>query len=160
MDEVERARSGVWTDNSLTLGIPRGWSFKESYTLIAPDGQANVIASTEPLPHSMTPFEYQQRQGNELQAEFPEYREHSLEQITVLGLDQLAFLRTFSWRPEEAEQVTQMQLYAVESGRGITVTATTPSVHFAEQRPTLIEAIRSIKVHVEVLRTFSLDQQQ
>lgn len=38
----------------LTAPLPEGWFAKESITLLAPDGQANVIASSEPLDRTIS----------------------------------------------------------------------------------------------------------
>lgn len=155
MDLLEPRDGERWTDNSLTLRIPSGWFFKESYTLLAEDGQANVIASTEPLDSAMTSLEYQQVQGNLLLTEFPGYVEHSLEEVGLPGLQQTAYLRVFSWAPPDGVPITQIQLYAAVPGRGITATATTPSSLFAERRETLLQAISSLEVLPDNLRAFT-----
>ena len=38
---------------TLMAAAPADWFFKEQITFLAPDGQANVIASTEPLDPSI-----------------------------------------------------------------------------------------------------------
>lgn len=111
----------------LTAALPEGWFAKESITLVAPDGQANVILSSEPLDSSIDVQQYAEVQGELLSTEFPGYHEFHFEPTQVLGGHE-GYMRRFEWMPENNPQpVTQMQLYYVENGRGYTATATTPS---------------------------------
>ena len=101
-------------------------------TLLAPDGQANVIASSEPLDLSIDTQRYAEIVGEALRKEFAKpdhnYRELHFEPTLVFGGRQ-GYVRRFEWTPldADAQRVTQMQLYYAENGRGYTATATTPS---------------------------------
>ncbi|MEO8687935.1 MAG: FxSxx-COOH system tetratricopeptide repeat protein [Solirubrobacteraceae bacterium] len=116
--------------------IPEEWFAKESTTLLAPDGQANVIASSEPLDPSITNEMYAETQGELLRSDFPGYREVSYEAAPIFG-GRPGFIRTFEWTPPDGVQVTQIQCYYADSGRGYTGTATTPSSGFPERELTL-----------------------
>lgn len=113
----------------LRAPLPDGWFAKESITLLAPDGRANVIASSEPLDPSITAQRYAEVQGDVLNKEFPAYRELGFRPTLVLG-GRPGYLRQFEWTPEDGEPVTQIQLYYAANGRGYTATATTPSSDF------------------------------
>ncbi|MCB0880015.1 MAG: DcrB-related protein [Thermoleophilia bacterium] len=113
----------------LTAPLPEGWFAKESITLLAPDGQANVIASSEPLDPTIDTNQYAQVQGDLLRKEFPGYREFAFEPARMLGGKQ-GYIRRFEWTPPDGVAVTQIQLYYAEEGRGYTATATTPSTQF------------------------------
>ena len=131
----QRYRSG------LTVAVPEGWFAKDSVTLLAPDGQANVIASTEPLDPGIDVHQYARVQGDLLRHEFPGYVEHSFTPETILG-NRAGYLRRFQWTPPDGVPVLQVQLYAVEPGRGITATATTPTTQ-AERFVEMFEAVLS-----------------
>lgn len=113
----------------LTAPLPEGWFAKESITLLAPDGQANIIASSEPLDPSIDTDRYAEVQGELLRKEFPGYREFAYEPAQMLG-GRRGFIRRFEWTPPDGVPVTQIQLYYAENGRGYTATATTPSTAF------------------------------
>jgi hypothetical protein len=127
-------RSGVTMTRfkpSLTAELPTGWVAKESITLLAPTGTANVIASSEPLAPGIDLEEYAGIQGRLLREEFPGFEEHAFRREEFLGR-QGVYLREFSWKPSDGQPVTQVQLYYAEPGRGYTATATTPSEHYPE----------------------------
>jgi hypothetical protein len=118
----------------LQLPLPDGWSAKESLTLLEPDGQGNVIASSEPLDVKIDARRYADVQGDLLRTEFPGYEEHSFEPARVFG-GRPGWQRQFSWTPPEGERVTQIQTYYAAAGRGYTATATTPSWKFETLEP-------------------------
>ena len=62
----------------LRAEVPETWFAKESVTFLAPDGQANVIASSEPLDPSIDTERYASTQGDLLAKEFPGYEQHEL----------------------------------------------------------------------------------
>ena len=97
--------------------------------LLAPDGQANVIASSEPLDPSIDTEQYATVQGDLLRGEFPGYVEHAFEEAALLG-GRRGYRRHFEWTPPDGVAVTQIQLYFAENSRGYTATATTPSTNF------------------------------
>lgn len=129
----------------LSAELPTGWFAKESMTILAPDGQANIIASSEPLDESIDTDRYAGVQGDLLRAEFPGYREVSFEPVAMLGGRQ-GYRRQFEWTPPEGLPVTQIQLYHAEPGRGFTATATTPSTVFPAVESVLREVLESLTI--------------
>jgi hypothetical protein len=123
----------------LTAALPAGWFAKESITLLAPDGQANVIASSEPLDSTMDTERYASVQGELLRQEFHAYRELAFGRLLLFG-GREGYMRRFEWTPPDGVPISQMQLYYAESGRGYTATATTP----ASQSPRFELLLRQI----------------
>lgn len=116
----------IRTRGSIRLDLPAGWFFKESHTIIAPKGNANVIASSEPLDPSIDGKLYADIQGDILSSEFTGYTPRGdLEPILIEGVEGGGWRREFTWHPKDGEPVTQIQVYAVRPGRGFTATATT-----------------------------------
>ena len=116
----------------ISAPVPEGWFAKGSITLLSPDRQANVIASSEPLDPSIDTTRYADVQGELLTKEFPGYVQHDYRQLELFG-GRTGYLRAFEWRPPDGEPVTQLQMYHASGGRGFTATATTPSAQFAEK---------------------------
>ena len=133
------------TKPSIQLEMPEGWFYKESHTVLDPDGRANVIVSSEPLDETTSIAEYTDTQGDLLR-EFPGFTQIGFEEIDIDGIPGEAWLREFSWTPEQRSAVTQLQVYAVLDGRGYTATATTPSTDMAEFRRVLTGVLYSIVV--------------
>jgi hypothetical protein len=123
----------------ISARLPEGWFAKESITLLHPDGQANVIASSEPLSPEMDTRQYADEQGKLLRGEFFGYREHAFEEARIFGR-RTGFIRRFQWDPPDGVTVMQVQLYYAEASRGFTATATTPLVHF----PRYEEELRAV----------------
>ncbi len=148
--DEQRERGGMVEFHGLLSGVlPSGWFAKESVTLLAPDGQANVIASTEPLDPGYGAREYANEQGELLRREFESYRELSFEEVEIFG-GRRGYLRSFDWTPEGQDRVSQIQVYYAENGRGFTATATTPSANFARIEPILIQALRGLRIPPEL----------
>lgn len=133
------------TKPSIRLEMPPGWFYKESYTVLAPDGRANVIVSSEPLSETTSIVEYTDTQ-RDLLREFTGFVEHGFEQIDIDGIPGEAWLREFSWTPEGRSPVTQLQVYALLEGRGYTATATTPAAEMDDLRTMLTNVLYSISV--------------
>jgi hypothetical protein len=114
---------------TLVLPLPDGWFAKESITILAPNGQGNVIASSEPLPTEIDARQYADVQGDLLAKEFDDYSEYTFEPALVFG-GRPGYVRQFSWTTQEGQRVTQIQAYYAADGRGYTATATTPAVSF------------------------------
>jgi hypothetical protein len=129
----------------MSLSLPEGWLYKESFTVLAPDGQSNVIFSSEPLDESVTTFEYADMQGDLLAKEFDDYRLTSFEEFALRD-EGVAYIRTFEWIPPDGVPVKQAQIYYATPGRGFTATATATRSHFPEVSVTLMDALRSIAV--------------
>jgi hypothetical protein len=130
----------------MSARVPPGWFAKESLTLLAPDGQANVIASSEPLAPDIDSRDYAEAQGHLLSREFPHFVEYLFERVRVFG-DRDGWQREFAWTPPEGVEVAQIQLYFAEHGRGFTATATTPSGNFASRETTVL---RDVLAHLRI----------
>ena len=128
----------------LSGGMPEGWVGKGSITLLSPDGQANVIAASEPVDPSIDSETYATVQGDVLREQFPGYSEISVESGVVLGGD--GYRRTFEWEPPDGTRVTQIQAYRVAGSTAYTATATTPSERFGLIEPILRMVVDSISV--------------
>ena len=128
---------------AITAPLAEGWAYKESITLLEPEGLANVIASSEPIPAGMDARQYADAQGGLLNTEFPGYRELSLDAGPVFGGLE-GFTRIFEWTPEQGQPVTQIQVYAVADGRGLVATATAPTVEFSRFELTLARVLQGI----------------
>jgi len=125
----------------------RGWYFKESFTFLEPNGDANVIASSEPVSDDLDSTAYADAQGDLLRAEFPGYEEYSFEPMLVFGNHQ-GFMRRFSWVPPDKDPVVQMQIYYASNGRGYTATATTPESTYERLGAQLREVLESLLIIV------------
>jgi hypothetical protein len=131
--------------STLSAIPPQGWFVKESITLLAPDGQANVIVSSEPIHPSIDSTQYAMIQGELLAAEFPHYVEHDFTAVLLLGRYD-GFVREFSWTPPDGVRVTQIQFYCAVAGRGYTGTATAPASMFEAHELSLRETLLSAAV--------------
>ena len=130
---------------ALTAAVPDDWFAKESTTLLAPDGQANIIASSEPLDPSIDTDRYAEIQGDLLRKEFPDFEQKAFESVPIFG-GRPGYLRHFEWTPPDGERVAQIQLYYVQEGRGYTATATTPLRGFPERELLLRQLLRSLRI--------------
>jgi hypothetical protein len=130
---------------TLSAAVPDGWFVKESLTLLSPDGQANIIASSEPLDPSITSDRYAEVQGRLLVEEFPGYREAVFRRLKVFG-GREGFFRQFTWEPPDGTLVTQLQIYYAEGGRGYTATATSTVVGFLEYEAHLLSAVEGLVI--------------
>ncbi len=119
--------------------VPYGWFVKESWTLLAPDGQANVIASREPLDPTVTTAQYAAVQGDLLTREFPHYTQHAL--VLVVTPQGPAPMRVFEWSPPDGVRVLQHQLYWTRDGVGFTMTATCPSTVASQYKAVFHETL-------------------
>ncbi len=129
----------------LTAALPGDWFAKESTTLLAPDGQANVIASSEPLDPSIDTDRYASVQGDLLRGEFPGYEEKSFDRIEIFG-GRSGYMRHFQWTPPDGVPVVQLQLYYAENGRGYTATATTPAEGFPSRELLLRQILLGLRI--------------
>lgn len=129
----------------LTVLLPEGWFAKESITLLAPDGQANLIASSEPLDPSISAQRYAEVQGELLRKEFPGYREFTFEQAQILS-GRRGYIRLFEWTPPDGVPVTQVQLYYAENSRGYTATATTPTSEYDRFKSQLHQLLNALMI--------------
>lgn len=128
---------------TIRAALPDGWFAKESISLLAADGQANVIASSEPLDATIDTYHYAQLQGDLLQREFDEYEQLAYGPRLMFG-GRPGHVRTFAWKPKDSEEVTQIQFYYAEAGRGYTATATTPSSEFGRYEQLLRSCLDSL----------------
>ena len=130
---------------TICVSKPVDWFARESLTLLAPDGGANVIVSSEPLDPTIDSVRYAQTQGELLRQKFPRYRQQSFESREVFG-GRAGFVRRYSWQPPDDEPVTQIQLYFAEGGKGYTATATSPTDDFADYELVLLELLDSLRI--------------
>jgi len=133
---------------SLRAVFPDEWLAKESVTFLAPDGQANVIASSEPIDESIDTYSYAEMQSQLLRKEFPDFQEMDFGPELILG-GRPGYFRVFSWKPPDGVGVTQMQLYYAQSGRGYTATATTPTSEFPRYEEQLRTCLRNLYLEIE-----------
>jgi hypothetical protein len=145
-DEAFRETPAVWTDSRLRVQVPAGWAVKESFTVLSPDGQANIIVSREPLAPDLTTEQYAEIQHGLLRREFPGFEQHDLSEVTLAYGP--ALLRTFSWTPSGGAPVTQRQLYFAVDGTGYTATATAASSEFVRFGPLFDRVLRSLELTV------------
>jgi hypothetical protein len=123
--------------------LPDGWFAKESTTLLAPNGQANVIVSGEPLDPQISGFRYAEIQGELLRNEFPGFIEFSFGPELVFG-GRDGYVRNFQWQPPDGVPVRQVQVYCVVDGRGFCATATTPTIAYDDYVQVLLGCLRSL----------------
>lgn len=121
---------------------PPGWYRKTSVTLLAPDGQANMIASSEPLDPTIDTEQYALTQLTLLRREFPKFEEHASGRLDLDGI--IAVWRQFSWSPPDGVPVTQVQLYATTIGRGYTATGTSPTASWDRFEEIFHDTFRSM----------------
>lgn len=122
---------------------PPGWICKESITLLAPDGGANVIASSEPIDPSMDSEAYARSHTTILMAEFPGYIENAFKRLSVFG-EYPGYYRLFQWLPPEMSPVVQHQIYYAADGRGFSATATTSIERSGDFEEMILEILQSI----------------
>jgi hypothetical protein len=115
---------------------------KRTMTLLSPDGDANVIASTEPLSFGIGTREYAEGQGQLLEQEFPKFEELGEERSPAFGR---GITRTFTWTPEDGEPVWQVQGYRAVSGIGYVATGTTYADASVAARRELERAVESVR---------------
>jgi tetratricopeptide (TPR) repeat protein len=136
---------------AITAMVPEGWFVKESTTLVSPDGQANIIASSEPLDPTIDSAAYAETQGSLLEKEFSAYEEKTFEQVAVFG-DHDGYVRTFEWTPRDGVRVAQVQVYFAEAGRGYTATATTPLSNMPAVEIMLAQTLRGLRLARDAAR--------
>jgi len=119
------------------------WLFKESVTLLASSGKANVIFSSEPLAEGVDSQAYAETQEKLLREEFPEYNQIDYEPMTMLG-NREGFIRRFEWTPPDGMRVTQLQLYCVNNGRGYIATATALAKDFGQHELEMVEILEGL----------------
>lgn len=133
------------TRSQVTALVPPGWYVKQSWTLLSPDGQANVIVSSEPVSPNLDTTEYATTQGDLLRKEFAGFTEVRFEPF-ALGTHQQGYVREFEWTPPNGVRVRQLQIYYCADGRGYTATATTPAPGFERLRTTFESVLSSVWV--------------
>ena len=128
---------------TISTPVPDGWFVKQSVTLLAPDGQANIITSSEPLDPSIDTEQYASVQGDLLLKEFSGYVELD-SGWHVLENGEQVFRRHFSWETPDGVRVTQIQMYASAAGTGYTATATTPTSQFDEHHLVMATVLQGL----------------
>jgi hypothetical protein len=137
-------------NGSLSCAVPDGWSVRDSLTILAPDGQANVIASSEPLDESLTTELYADGQGEQLRDEFSNFKELLYGPVKMLG-GRDCYMRRFESTPTDhpSDRITQVQVYHAAAGRGYVLTATARSVGFEAIEPILSSLLQSVLIDRE-----------
>jgi hypothetical protein len=133
----------------ISVDVPDGWVFKEQLTLLAVSDEeqkvvANVIVSSEPVDPSLDSAGYAKVMGENLESEFPAYREVRMEPMTVFGGP--GFLRRFEWEPEAGQQITQLQAYYATGGWCFVATATAESQDFDSCETKLATVLASLEI--------------
>jgi hypothetical protein len=129
----------------LVAAVPDGWAVRGTLELASPELQARVIGSTEELPAGTTLDDLLERHEQTLTEHFPGYEELAVERLSTPG-GAAAVLRTFAWQPPEWPALGQLQLYLVDRGRGLVVTASAERERFAEILPALREAVLGFRL--------------
>ena len=129
---------------TLTAAAPEGWLARESIQLSNGAG-ASVVATVDFVPPDTTPELLAQEYSEIMSRGLPGFVDVDLASIT-LASGAPGLLRRFRWTPEEGGPVTQLQLYAVEEGRGVVATAAAPADSFSELEPMLHELLRSLEL--------------
>jgi hypothetical protein len=129
----------------ITAQMPGEWFSKENITILAPDGQANVMASSEPLSLDVDAARYAEVQCEMLRCEFPGYKELFFDSALIFG-NRIGYVHHFQWTPPDGVSVTQMQIYYTENSRGYTATATTRTVFFERYKQQLQEILDSLRI--------------
>jgi hypothetical protein len=132
-----------WPPPRIGAPLPDGWWSKQSWTLFAPDGQANIIVSCEPLAPPMDTAGYATRQQALLSRELNGYVEYLFTQVE-LTVGQ-ALLRVFGWSPPNGVPITQHQMYWTAPGIGYTATATVPSTQYDRFRGIFDEVLSQVR---------------
>jgi hypothetical protein len=131
----------------LVGAVPDGWVVRGTLELASPELQVRVVASTEELPADATLEAYLEQHERMLSEHFPGYEEVRLERVpTASGAE--AVLRRFNWQPPDWPAVGQLQLYALESGRGLVVTASAEAERFAEIEAAVREVVLGVRLQL------------
>ncbi len=135
----------------LAATVPDGWVARGTVELASADLRARVVASAEELPADATIEDYLEQHEKMLTEHFPGYEELGVERVpTASGSE--AVLRRFTWQPPDWPAVGQLQLYAVQGGRGLVVTASAEADRFAEIEPALREVVLGIRLELSAGR--------
>jgi hypothetical protein len=135
----------------LVAAVPDAWVVRGTIELVSQDLRARVVASAEELPADATLEGYLEQQAQLLTEHFPSYEELGVERVSTASGSE-AVLRRFTWQPPEWPAVGQLQLYAVEGGRGLVVTASTEADRFAELEPVLREVVLGVRLELSAGR--------
>jgi hypothetical protein len=93
----------------------------------------------------MTTEGYAEGQGEVLMREFEGYQELGIGPTELFGGRQ-GIIRRFSWTPPDRGEITQIQLYYAEDGRGYTATATTPTAALADTEELLLAVLNNLSI--------------
>lgn len=129
----------------ITAQMPKEWFGKESITIVEPDSQANVIASSEPLGSDFDAARYAEVQVKLIRVEFPGYQELFFGSALVFG-NRRGYVHHFQWIPPDGLSITQIQMFYIENERAYTATATTSTVLFERYKEQLQEILDSLRI--------------
>jgi hypothetical protein len=126
----------------LTAMLPDGWIGRESITLLAPTGNANVIASSDEVNPTLNTKDYADAQVAQARAEFPGYRQLMLKEFRVFG-GLPGYIHQFEWESDKGT-VRQTQLYYVANGTVWYATATATSIAYEQVQGQLLEVLSGL----------------
>jgi hypothetical protein len=130
------------TTTHVAAHIPYGWDVTETWTLTAPRGQSDIVVECEELDSPLDTHRFAEVRGEALRGLWG-YREHSLETVVVRsGHD--ALVRDYEFNAPDGHAVHQLQLYIAADGRGVTVTATSPSAGFDDVHLDFLAVFQSL----------------
>ncbi len=123
------------------------WELNSSFTLKREDGLCNVVISTSAAEEDGTALRYAEEGGLLVKSQFPGFEERgALERISIPGLDGDAWIREFTWTPDNGESVRQIQVYAIVDRDNVTVTLTSLDEDHAAVRSELFGVLYSIMI--------------
>lgn len=117
---------------------------KEHITLRSRDGQANVIASVEPVDPTLGTAAFADAKGASLRG-LPDYSEQAYGPSVLFG-DRDGMLRRFSWSGPHGRHTTHLQAYHARDGSGYRVTATARTEQFAAREGELRRVIADLRL--------------
>jgi hypothetical protein len=127
----------------LSVAVPDGWLARESIELVSTDERVYVAASVSALPPDMTLDQYAEDHSRQIGELYPEYEETGLDRVTLPSGRETIF-RNLRWQPPEGDRLGEVQMYAIEDGRGILARACTPVDSFAQHEARLREVLSGI----------------
>jgi hypothetical protein len=141
-----REESAYRFSGSFTIPAPPGWSFRESLTIHG-DRETSVTAESDPADGRADSKHYADIHGSQYREELPNYKELSYRPANLLG-GRNCWVRTFEWAVDGEDPVTEIQVDYVADGRRYSVTASTPSAHFAAVEHGLMTILERVLIEI------------
>jgi hypothetical protein len=131
--------------SDLTALIPSGWLVRESIELASVDDNAYVTAAVDAVDPKTTAHQLAERYATVLSKQLSGYEEIRIDEADLPG-GRSAVVRKFRWTPPSGEPVEELQMYAVQDGRGVVATAMARETGFDELEPKLRELLAGIGI--------------